>query len=422
MEKPKRIKRARRVKDVLICILFLAPTLMVLSNTALASTSVTIKDCDINIVVNIAFYGNGAGRDLINGWEKSIEENYNGDGKRTFGKCACSVNFDVVTTIVKSREDCPRGYHCIEVIKTESDDEHISFVQGRLTHGKPVQNPDNSTTSTSSSLTGRWDTNDNGEVAGHEVGHLVGLEDEYKYILQNGREIYVNLNRENPDSKMARTWDNPKILQQHIDKIINKAGIKCPDKCCCGNGKIDKDVKPPEECDPLASPNGCPNDKPVCRADCKCYYNKTGRWDRVNLGVTMIINDTGKIATRLKNIRDEIIMSEYIVRKPNATIVNVTDTTITISVREHKTYDIKIQANSSVDDLNKAIKELEKAIEKLKELQGETDLKKIDKLLSEIEQALRNAWRHMEDAKNKGVNGKLQKIMDELREIIINLR
>ncbi|KAF0248492.1 MAG: hypothetical protein FD167_2113 [bacterium] len=63
----------------------------------------------------------------------------------------------------------------------------------------------------------------------HEVGHLMGLQDEYSF--SSGGQ-YINLNLQpsgQPQSIMAYTSGNVAVLQNHIDDILRILGhLNCP--------------------------------------------------------------------------------------------------------------------------------------------------------------------------------------------------
>lgn len=177
------------------------------------STTASRSGCEITVVVQIEFQ-NSTGRlndqqfqNLIDGWEQSIEDLWNGpQGHQRYG--CCTVRFDVVTRVGSGTD----GYHQIDVVAGPQTS------RAGLGPG---------------SVGGQWDDQDNGNVAAHETGHLMGLDDEYDYGGADG--AYRNLNPQpdgQPQSIMAQTWGNVAALQEHIDEIIGNLDVECPWWCC----------------------------------------------------------------------------------------------------------------------------------------------------------------------------------------------
>lgn len=177
-------------------------------------TTVTREESSITVTVNIEFYGPGATQELIGGWELDIEDFWNGpDGHQMFGNC--TVTFDVVTRIRDEGGAPTEGFHQIEVLDLNPGEFHTSKA------GVSQQ-----------STGGEWDDQDTRNHVAHETGHLMGLYDEYHYedVDGDGDDDYVNDNPqpEDPQSIMAQTWENVAPLQEHIDEIINLAGVNFP--------------------------------------------------------------------------------------------------------------------------------------------------------------------------------------------------
>ena len=177
-------------------------------------TTVTREERSITVTVNIEFYGPGATQELIGGWELDIEDFWNGpDGHQMFGYC--TVTFDVVTRIRDEGDAPTEGSHQIEVLDLNPGEFHTSKA------GVSQQ-----------STGGEWDDQDTRNHVAHETGHLMGLYDEYHYedVDGDGDDDYVNDNPqpEDPQSIMAQTWGNVAPLQEHIDEIINLAGVNFP--------------------------------------------------------------------------------------------------------------------------------------------------------------------------------------------------
>lgn len=178
------------------------------------ATTAKRKGCKITVILKIEFFGPNASQNLIDGWETDIQDIWNG---REY-KC-CPVNFNVITRLRAAGDPATSGFHQIEI------------VAGPQTSYVTSLGPD--------STSGRWDSLDTGEVAAHESGHLMGLEDEYSYD-SNGNYVNENPQPTDPQSIMAQTWGTVDALQEHIDEVIRKTtswwkrlwyGVLC--RFCC---------------------------------------------------------------------------------------------------------------------------------------------------------------------------------------------
>lgn len=211
--------------------------------------------CTFTITLNIAF-DSGADAGYRANAASEIEDFWNNAGgdPPTTGDCKCTVKFVVNT---KSVNDCDKEgsteWHCIKVTP-------FSTTPPKDTRGKKYMGymyPPG--VSTGNNLTGWWSDqmsrpvgNGNYLDFAHEAGHLMGLEDGDGGIMSN------------------TTPGQATQTQAHIDEIIRDTcdGKECPDRCCCGNGKVDKDKG--EGCDPIANPNGCDAEGFCCPYCCQC--------------------------------------------------------------------------------------------------------------------------------------------------------
>ncbi len=96
------------------------------------------------------------------------------------------------------------------------------------------------------STTGVWHaTATGGTVAAHEVGHLMGLGEDYT----NVGGVYTNTNPQPegmPQSIMAQTWGEVAALPEHLDAILAKFDARCPEHCMRSFLKVLKDLLIPE--------------------------------------------------------------------------------------------------------------------------------------------------------------------------------
>jgi putative sterol carrier protein len=86
----------------------------------------------------------------------------------------------------------------------------------------------------------------------HETGHLMGLVDSSGGIMD------------------FSGMTSGRVSQGNIDQAVQNVCGKdaCPDRCCCGNAKVD--TAKGEGCDPLAAPSGCVTGTSCCPVCCKC--------------------------------------------------------------------------------------------------------------------------------------------------------
>ncbi|MGQ0614445.1 MAG: HEAT repeat domain-containing protein [Planctomycetaceae bacterium] len=143
---------------------------------------------------------------LIGAWDKRTLEIWDGSsGRPLWGDCSRVFASDW------GRGPSAAGFHYIQVHGGDPFSAQTWF-------GPP-------------STSGVWhDTETTGEVAAHEVGHLMGLGEEYT----NAGGVYVNTNPQPdgmPQSIMAQTWGEVAALPEHFDTILAWFGAKCPERC-----------------------------------------------------------------------------------------------------------------------------------------------------------------------------------------------
>jgi hypothetical protein len=239
---------------------------LILMPISSAETTCSVNGCEITITIKIAF--SGANDSYINDAENQIESVWNGpNGYRTTGDCNCKMKFEVETMKITnaSQANCnpgPPGYHCVMVTdynnnppRNQTNMTGATYYAGYM-YGVASGNGSNSQNGWWSDIMGRPVNEPEGERYkdfAHEAGHMMGLEDGDGGIMS--------------DTSGA----NSGPTQANIDEIANDicGSNPCPDKCCCGDGEVNKG----EECDPFATPTGCKSGESCCAAGCHCYIS-----------------------------------------------------------------------------------------------------------------------------------------------------
>jgi len=143
---------------------------------------------------------------LLDQWDKHTLEVWNrGSGAKFWKECF------VVFVSAWAKGGIASGFHYVQI-------------QG----GEPFWD---STYLGPQSTVGVWHFASSGFVAAHEVGHFLGLGDEYGY---DAGGAYVNLNPQpagQPQSIMAQTWDEVAALPEHVDGVLGTLGAVCPGGC-----------------------------------------------------------------------------------------------------------------------------------------------------------------------------------------------
>lgn len=180
-------------------------------------------NCKIKIALYLEFHGEGVTDSLIDVWKADIVSKWSGLKDKSGW---CDVIIEVNTKKRASSDPATAGYDQVKVVKSP-DSKHISWSQnGGVGTDRECE----------------WDDHDSGSVAAHECGHLMGLD--------NGCEEGYEVKTADNDNTKRKTEPKPgreksimgaascdqKGIQWDIEKILEKAGISCPDTCCAGKG------------------------------------------------------------------------------------------------------------------------------------------------------------------------------------------
>jgi hypothetical protein len=185
---------------------------IICAHQAAAKTILTQpEDYSYQIQVKIVFDFSDIGtesspKQLLFNWQKAMASTWNQTP-------TIKYNFDL--QIMKANEDCNAypDFHCIKVINDEKNQ------RGNIA--------DTSFVSVNSNQNGygEWSKQMSNLSAAHEVGHLMGLKDEYHYAVINSQKQWVNDNykKNGPQSIMAQTWGEASALLEHLSQILKQA-------------------------------------------------------------------------------------------------------------------------------------------------------------------------------------------------------
>ena len=285
--------------------------LLMLAINSYADTAVASASCEITYTVRLAFVGNGTSDAFVQSVKDAIDAKWN-QPNLTCGDCKCKLKVVVDARNLgrdKTCNDVPPDYSCVNVVDTAGGP-HRSFVWMGVWSGGKI----NSSASEFSSA-------DSFNILAHELGHYMGLDDEYEdyycyyrkdsrnrtvgerhcvrkadfnastrqgvtdsappggwiEYIQNGDggfEISLPKDGVPANSLMASIGADARVLQSHVDILKQRSGADCPPSCCCGNGVVDASVA--EVCDWKADPTGCPRGS-WCGMACSCLPFTVGR-------------------------------------------------------------------------------------------------------------------------------------------------
>jgi hypothetical protein len=255
---------------VIFCILVMV--LPVAAAAGAGATSCECRNCHITITIQVAFFG--ADQDYIDRFEDETEKTWNGpqNNPSASGDCKCPFEVKVITKAVTNCT-AETEYHCIQVTNYTANPPYSGneSVLGQVKNGTIDPKTSDQVTrhrgylyppgnSTGAPVTGWWSdamsTPYNGQQVtdfAHEAGHLMGLDDGAGGIMD------------------FSGMTSGRVSQDNIDQAVRnvcRESNPCPDRCCCGNGVVDRSKG--EQCDPLSAPSGCMKGSSCCPVCCQC--------------------------------------------------------------------------------------------------------------------------------------------------------
>lgn len=169
----------------------------------------------VNIVFDFKYEARQAESEkILADWSTAMNSVWNGIYGSTVINDQCVAFYDFNLMRMASSEDCGDypDSHCITVVegKRNSRGNIADIYLSRPNSGK--------------NSTGEWSKYADSLIVAHEVGHLLGLKDEYSYKIVNGIKRWQNANykESGPQSIMAQTWGRVAALPEHTKAIVAK--------------------------------------------------------------------------------------------------------------------------------------------------------------------------------------------------------
>jgi len=172
----------RQVRKTTILVAAIIGIAFLFVNDSHAKTTITqTSDFNYEIKVQIVFdfkdsQAKNEADNLLARWQEGMGEVWNNNyGANEFGACACHVDYVFDLVKMESGKSCAdySDYHCIAIV--DSDKNHRGNIAD-VNFNIPNSNKNS---------IGEWTIKTTGKIAAHEVGHLMGLEDEYNYELNS---------------------------------------------------------------------------------------------------------------------------------------------------------------------------------------------------------------------------------------------
>ncbi len=154
---------------------------------------------------------------ILNDWHKTMSGVWNGVFGSTILNDQCFVYYNFELIKMKNNRTCDDypDFHCISVIDAPINSRG-NRADATIVKANSLQNS-----------RGEWTNQMDPLIVAHEVGHMMGLNDEYEYKIANKKKSLINLNYKNkgPQSIMAQTWGSIVAFKDHSLRILELANI-----------------------------------------------------------------------------------------------------------------------------------------------------------------------------------------------------
>ena len=171
---------------------------------------------DFQVTVKVVFNSQGIDDQdaaaIVSNWQSGINQIW--DGPQGWQQISEQnrLTFVFDFKIMSQTETCADypEYHCITVVAGKYN-QRGNLADTTLTFANDNKNS-----------TGEWSRKITANNAAHEIGHMLGLTDEYHYQLFNGQRKWVNDNQQpaGKQSIMAQTWGQVSANSEHFYKIL----------------------------------------------------------------------------------------------------------------------------------------------------------------------------------------------------------
>lgn len=209
-----------RLRKTFISLLIMIVFGSFIPGAVLAQTELWAQNtCDYLVKVKIVFdfqaINKSEAQAIINKWRSGLESVWNQNQEQIKLTGSCATHYDFLLSSLAVNKSCAdyADSHCITVTANKRNQRGY-LADATVSLANSGQNSQ-----------GEWTKNLSALAAAHEVGHMMGLADEYKMQLVNGQSKYVNNNQQDnvKQSIMAQVWGKAVALPSHHWQIISQA-------------------------------------------------------------------------------------------------------------------------------------------------------------------------------------------------------